>query len=142
MSVFAAQAKERELKQRLALVMPTATFREALDADGFPALEVTLGADIALVKIVTDSNAGRVDGLGLPQRVYSPHIIQMLQDTAAGKVLTAKMTAAVAKMGCKIKIRETAVSSLTLAAFDADFAAATTVCELPSDEINPLTTSN
>lgn len=146
MSAFKAQATMRELKQRLQLTMPSASFSEAQDADGYPAIKVVLNTEVALAKIAQDGNAGRIDGLGLPQRSYSPHIAELLQDadqtSASSKELKARMTAAMAKLGMKLIIREDAKADLaaaTAATFDAAWAAASaTVVTLPSDEINPL----
>jgi len=145
MSAFKAQAHMRELKQRLQLTMPSATITDALDANGYPAIKIVLSTEVAMAKIAQDGNAGRVDGLGLSQRSYSPHIAQMLQDSdqtsAASKELKARMTAAMAKLGMKLQIKEDLKATLAAAAasaFDATFAAAVAVVELRSDEINPL----
>lgn len=137
----------RELKQRLQLTMPSATITSATDADGYEAIKVVLNTEVALAKVAQDGNAGRVDGLGLPQRAYSPHIAQMLQDsdqtTASSKELKARMAAAMSKLGMKLIIREDVKADLaatTAATFDAEWAAtaAQPVVTLPSDEINPL----
>ena len=144
MSAFKAQATMRELKQRLQLLMPTATIQDALDADGFPAITVTYSTEKAAAKIITDGNAGRVDGLGLPQRSYSPHIAEMIQDsdqvTQASKELKIKMVSAMSLLGMKLYIKEEIKANIdtTPANFDADFAASTDLVKLPSDAINPL----
>lgn len=147
MSAFKAQAHIRELKQRLQLQMPAAAITEAADADGYMALRVVLSTEIALARVIVDGNAGRVDGLSLPQRSYSPHIAQLLQDadqtSAASKELKARMAAAMSKLGMKLEIREHDKADMPAAAseFDADWATATAVCTIRSDEINPLTQS-
>jgi hypothetical protein len=145
MSAFKAQAHMRELKQRLQLTMASATITEALDADGLPAIKIELSTEVAFAKIALADNAGRVDGLGLAQRVYSPHIAEMIQDSdqtsAASKELKARLTAAMCKLGMKLAIKEddkATLAAASAAAFDATFAAATAVVTLPSDEINPL----
>jgi hypothetical protein len=146
MSAFKAQAHIRELKQRLQLTMPSATITEAMDADGFSSLKIVNSTEVFLCKVITDGNAGRVDGLGLPQRSYSPHIAQALQDSdqtsAASKALKARMSAALAKLGMKMIIKEDTKANLaaaTAATFDAAYAAApATVITMGSDEINPL----
>ncbi len=146
MSAFKSQAHMRELKQRLQLTLPSATITEALDSNGYQSLKIVYSTEIALAKVAQDGNAGRVDGLGLAQRSYSPHIAQLLQDSdqtsAASKELKARMVAAMAKLGMKLIIREDVKADLAAASaatFDAAFAAAAaTVATLPSDEINPL----
>jgi hypothetical protein len=119
---------------------------DALDSNGYPAVSILYSSETVLAKIAQDGNAGRVDGLGLPQRSYSPHIAEMLQDsnhtTAAAKELKARMAAAMSKLGMKLIIKEDTNANLVsagAAGFDAAFAAApATVATLPSDEINPL----
>jgi hypothetical protein len=158
MSAFTAQAKMQELKQRLQLQMPSAVITQAQDASGFPAISVALSSDTAMLKILVDpatsapngQEQGRVDGLGLSQRLYSPHICEMLQDSdqtsAASKELKARLAAAASKMGLKLIIAEELLASIVAAGpvgFDAAFAAATAqVCTIRSDEINPLTQSS
>lgn len=141
MSAFKAQAHMRELVQRLKLSIQGATIKQATDADGLPAIKVEKGADAILVKIKVDGNAGRVDGLGLPQRAYSPHICQLLQDadqtSADSKELKVRLAAAVAKLGMKVEVYEKDLADLPEAdAFD--ISTATLITILPSDEINPL----
>ena len=137
MSNFKAQAHERELKQRLALSLAGAVFSESLDADGFPQLSVIRGAETLFIKISALDNAGRVDGLGLPQRVYSPHKCQILQATAAVDAeLRAKAFAACAKLGMKLELFEIALLPPSF-----DLTGASLVASIPSDEINPLTQS-
>jgi len=137
MSAFKAQAHMRELKQRLGLLISGAVFTDALDADGFPQLNVAAGGESIFIAIVADGNAGRVDGLGLAQRVYSPHICQLLEDaTPSDNGVRAKVMAACAKLGMKLQLWEIAGigGSFTLAG-------ASMTAEIRSDEINPLTTS-
>jgi hypothetical protein len=137
----------RELKQRLKIAMPTATITSALDADGYEAIKIVYSTEVVLAKIAQDGNAGRTDGLGLPQRSYSPHIAELLQDSdqtsAASKELKARMHAAMGKLGMKLVIREDLKADLAASAasdFDTEWAAsaAQPVVTLPSDEINPL----
>jgi hypothetical protein len=136
-SQFKAQAHSRELKQRLSLSLSGATFSEALDAAGLPQLKIVKGSETMHVAIILDSNAGRVDGLGLPQRVYSPHICQMLQDDAASDLeMRAKVLAACAKLGMKLEVWEIATVPASF-----DLTGATKTATIASDEINPLTVS-
>lgn len=144
MSAFKAQAHMRELVQRLKLSLAGAVIDQSQDAEGLPAIRVAKGSDYVCLKIKMEGNAGRVDGLGLPQRVYSPHIAEMLQDSdsATSAELKLRMHAAVAKLGMKIIAWEIAEADMpaSAAAFQAmDLAAdAAKIAELPSDEINPL----
>lgn len=149
MSVFTAQAKMRELKQRLQLTMPSAVMTDSLDVNGFQATQILYKSEIAIFKIVMDSNQGRVDGLNLPQQSYSPHIAELLQDSdinvAAAAELKARMSAAMGKMGIKLHIKADIQVNLIAAGapgFDAAYAAAAEVVTLRSDEINPLTQSS
>lgn len=149
MSVFKAQATMRELKQRLQLQMPSAVISDAQDSDGYPAIMVTIASNHALAKIAQDGNAGRVDGLGLPQRSYSPHIAQLIQNndlaTVAAAELKARMVAAMGKLGMKLVIKADAdadLASAGAAGFDTEWAAAPdAVATIRSDEVNPLTQS-
>lgn len=139
MSEFKAQAHARELKQRLSLSVSGLTVSEDVDANGFPALKFVKSGETIFVKISTlPMPTGRVDGLGLPQRAYSPHQAQMLQDgdTVTNKELRAKVLAACAKLGMKLEIWEnnTLPSSF-------DLTGATLIASIASDEIHPLTMS-
>jgi hypothetical protein len=141
MSAFKAQAHMRELVQRLKLSIKDAIIKQAQDADGLPAIRLEKGSDAILVKIKLDGNAGRVDGLGLPQRVYSPHICQLLQDadqsSADSKELKVRLAAAVGKLGMKVEVYERDLADLPQAE-DFSTTSATLVAILQSDEINPL----
>lgn len=149
MSVFKAQATMRELKQRLQLQMPSAVMTDAQDANGYPAISILYNSNTALAKIAQDGNAGRVDGLGLSQRSYSPHIAELLQNndlvTVASAELKARMHASMGKLGMKLIIKadsDANVVAAGAAGFDAAFTAAPdAVATLRSDEINPLTQS-
>ncbi len=137
MSEFKAQAHMRELKQRLQLAIAGAVLTDSLDAQGLPALKIEKGGETIHVKISTEGNAGRVDGLGLAQRSYSPHKAQLLQDdTAADKDARAKTLAACAKLGMKLEIYEIASVPASF-----DLTGATLVSAIASDEIHPLTMS-
>ena len=129
MAVFKAQAHSRELKQRLKLSYKGATIAESQDSEGFPTLTLTKATATSVIKIYMDGNAGRVNGLNLPQQVFSPHICEVTQDDGTLGVLDAdqlemiaRVTAAVAKLGMKVIIQNTAGI----------------VAILGSDEINPL----
>ena len=127
MAAFKAQAHARELKQRLALSYKGTTIAETQDADGFPTLTLTNGAATSVIKIYMDGNAGRVNGLNLPQQVFSPHICEVNLDdgtTTAEIEMNSRVIAAVAKLGMKVIIKNAAGT--------------VTHATLGSDEINPL----
>jgi hypothetical protein len=137
MTAFKCQAHSRELSQRLKLSIADLAIEEALDANGMPELKIEKGSEAILVKIETLDNAGRVDGLGLPQRVYSPHKCTILQaDAASDLEVRAKVLAACAKLGMKLMVYEAAAVPASW-----DLAGATKTAEIASDEINPLTQS-
>lgn len=138
MSEFKAQAHARELKQRLQLSVAGAALSDSLDSSGLPVVKLTKGSESIFVKIGLADNAGRVDGLGLAQRVYSPHVAQLLQEKSASATeleARAEVLAACAKLGMKLEVWEKA----TPASFD--LTGATKVATIASDEINPLTMS-
>ena len=150
MSVFKASAHMRELKQRLSILLPSSTITEASDTDQMPTLIVATNSEKEHIKIEVDGNQGRVDGLGLSQRAYSPHICKMIQESAAAAGAAeasarAKILSACAKLGMKIIMQEAADAgaaaswTAAVAAVTADTGAVTTT--IPSDEINPLTSS-
>lgn len=138
MTAFKSQAHMRELKQRLQLSLSAAAFTDALDNNGLPSLKIVKGSETMFIKIDLYDNAGRVDGLGLAQRVYSPHKCQILQDedTISDKAMRAIVLAACAKLGMKIELWEKATLPSSF-----DLAGATLAAEIRSDEINPLTQS-
>lgn len=143
MSVFKAQAHMRELVQRLQLTIKGATIEQATDVDGFPQIRVVYSTEVILAKIMMEPQvAQRVDGLGLPQRAYSPHKAQLLQDadivTPEAQELKARLAAAVGKMGMKVEVYSQDKADLPASAAAYDVATATLICVLPSDEINPL----
>lgn len=137
MANFKAQAHMRELKQRLSLSIAAASFQDAIDANGNPSMKVVSGAESIWIHIEDVGNAGRVDGLGLAQRAYSPHKVQLLRASAASDMAAReKCVAACAKLGMKMEIWEEAVVPASF-----DLSAATKIVEIRSDEINPLTSS-
>jgi hypothetical protein len=75
------------LVEKLAMRLPTATVVKAYDASGDAYVTVVVGSGNnsveAIAKFVPgpSSAAGQYDALGLAQRVYSPHIAQLLFDS-------------------------------------------------------------
>lgn len=143
MTVFKAIATMRELKQRMQLCGAFDSFVDAVDASGNPILVAIKGAEKHFIKIEPVDNAGRVDGLGLSQRVYSPHIARLIQEdtaTAAEVAARAFCLAALCKLGMKLEIQEGPAAGAA-----ADYAAAdvlgVVVATIPSDEIHGLTMS-
>jgi hypothetical protein len=128
----------RELKQRLSLSISGAVFTESMDAAGFPEMKVVASGETIFVKIETLDNAGRVDGLGLPQRVYSPHKCEILQDADTISSLAVRYTilGACAKLGMRLEIWEKAALPSSF-----DLSGATQVDVIRADEINPMTSS-
>jgi hypothetical protein len=151
MSVFKAAAHMRDLQQRLQNILPDATiFTANVDpTDGMPTLTILTEAENENVKIYVDGNAGRVDGLGLPQQAYSPHICSIVQDSATADAAEfksrANIVAAAAKLGMKVILTKAASAgaattwALAQAAVTADSGAISIT--MPSDDINPLTMS-
>jgi hypothetical protein len=149
MALFKAQAHMRELKQRLSLLLPSSvSYTDSLDANGMPQLQVTSAVpENEFIKIQTEAdNAQHVDGLGLPQRVYSPHECIILREAAASAnaadaSIREIITSACSKLGMKLTIREGTGVAAAASYSAADALATTTVAVLPSDEINKLTQS-
>jgi hypothetical protein len=144
MSLFKAQAHMRELKQRLKLLMSAASFSgsqyaDQLDANGMPILKVVNAGESQFIHIETVGNAGRVNGLGLPQDSYSPHKAEILRVPAANAADAATreiVLSACSKLGMRLEIWE---QNPLPASFD--LSGATMLLALPSDEINALTMS-
>lgn len=147
MSLFKAQAHMRELKQRLQIQIPSASFSDALDANSMPILVISENSEAHFCKIKTlDDASGHVDGLGLAQRVYSPHECIILREAAAtadaaNADLRERLTAAAGKLGMKLTIREGTGVETAADYAAADALATSTIVIIRSDEINPLTQS-
>lgn len=145
---FKSQAIARDLAVRLKNRVAGIAVEEGLDADRFPTLKCSIGAKSAFIRLSTDfersEEDGHVDGLGLAQRVYSPHKAELLQEAAASADATtldlrAQALAECSKLGMKLIVREgTGVEDDTTFA-DADAAASSTVATIKSDDIHPLT---
>lgn len=129
---------------------------ETQDADGFPVAQISGGADDSVWLHITtdfaDSEAqGKVDGLGLEQRVYSPHIVQILKEAVSVDAATPAYQKAIqvllmecSKLGTAIKVYDntggTADSVGEAVSFAAAQAAATVLSnDYRSDDIHPLT---
>ena len=146
--VFKAQALARDLEVRLQNRIKGVSTQMDLDANRFPTIKCTVSAKSCFLRIKTDfersEESGKVDALGLNQRVYAPHMTEFLrEDTAtqdaASLEMLAQVLAEIAKNGTKIVIMEgPAVENA--ATFAAAAALATdVVAEIRSDDIHPLT---
>lgn len=137
MAQFKSQAHARELKQRLSLLVSGLSISEDVDSNGMESLKLVKGSETIFIKIDVSDNAGRVDGLGLPQRVYSPHICKILRDdTPSDLALREIVVAACAKLGMKLEIYEIAILPSSF-----DLTGANLIVSIPSDEIHGLTLS-
>jgi hypothetical protein len=133
-STHKAEGLIRRLKQQLGIQIAAVVLTDLVDTDEFPILKVVKGSEIVFVKIMTrDTN--RVDGIGLPQRAYSPHKVIIFRDTTTSDAAAREMVSSEAtRLGTKVEIWEAATCAVW-----ADFAAATKVVEMFNDPINPLT---
>jgi hypothetical protein len=83
-NTYKSQALIAELRDALAKRFATVSPVQ-FDTDGNPFILVgagTAGSQSALVKLRGETVAGAVDGLGLTQRSYSPHIAQVVLETS------------------------------------------------------------
>lgn len=140
MSAFKAQAMARDLRQRLAAQISGLTITEAYDADFMPILKFVDGSETMFAKIeVVPQGDGAVDGLGLEQRVYSPHMITILQkETVDSAGLRAHLLAESSRSGTKVRIMQTADLDFPTSY---DLTDATEVSSIPSNSWHPLTLS-
>jgi len=90
---FKAVAIMRDFKVRLQNRISGITLIADLDANRFPVLKMTSSAgDDVWMRLRTDSDRseadGHVDGLGMAQRVYTPHVAELwIEDAAAAAAL-------------------------------------------------------
>lgn len=133
-TAFKAQAMARRFKQQVALVVSGLTLTESFDSSNYPIEKVVKGAEIVWVKIESRGNAGRVDGLGLPQRAYSPHKVIILRSSTATDVAVREACMAEAvRLGTLVEIWEAA----TVPAYD--LSSAVLVASMPNDPVHGLT---
>lgn len=155
---FKALALSRDLVVRLKNRGMTVT-SEDVDTSGFPVVKLAGATGKAIwLHITTDfadsEAAGKVDALGLEQRVYTPHVVEILKEAqgAAGDTVLAagyidalaKLMAEVGKLGTAVKVYDNLGgaddSVATAATFAAAVAAATHLAaDYRSDDIHPLT---
>jgi len=96
-----AQKAMELLKQQMMLRMPTRVQTDSVDASGFPVLllsdgSAAVGEDNILIKIRTIIAEWQPkDALGLDQRVYTPHVAEiLLQKNATTTITTTPATVA------------------------------------------------
>lgn len=164
MALFKAQAHMRDLTQRLQMLLPQAVFNSSLDSNGFPILEVINNSENEWIYITTEYAAqsgapvgsdpaggsgptpsNHVNGLNLPQEIYSPHMCQIYREASATPPADQngrnQIQSQASLMGMKILIWEGAGVKSTTSLSAAQAAATTLVSSVPSDYINPLTQS-
>lgn len=85
-----AESIARQLKEDLALRLSTLTVADGFDASGNPQVTVgTLAAasESAYIRVIPETSL-QVDSLGLSQRVYTPHKIQIVLESFTTANLT------------------------------------------------------
>jgi hypothetical protein len=133
-SNFKAVALVRRLKQQLSLQYAGLVLVDSFDTDDMPILSITSGAELIFVKIMTRDSI-RVDGLGLPQRAYSPHKVIVLRDSTISVAAVREIVSAECeRLGTEVQVWHKA----GLASW-ADFATATKIVDMFNDPVNPLT---
>jgi hypothetical protein len=144
---FKPQALMRDLQQRLQLTLSGAvTFTQSLDAYSMPNLLVLRGTESLWIHIEDAGNAGRVDGLGLPQRSYSPNVGYLLEASVVVDAdLRSHCLAELTKSGTEVQLWSIASIPATFPSNAAGAGAALTgigatqVSTIKSDANNPLT---
>jgi hypothetical protein len=147
---FKSIAIQRDLEVRLKNRIASLTVSSDTDSSSFPISRLSTGTDEGIyIRTRTDSDTsdamGKIDGLGLTQTVYAPHIMEILTETAASTSdaidqLTQKTLAEISKQGTKVRVVRVAGSSLdAYATAEADLDAAADSYEIRSDDIHPLT---
>lgn len=101
----------RELANKFSHRLPSTitvseTFATALSLEGAPLITVADGSEtLALIAIEGIEIEGSKDVLGLPQRVFHPHVVKVvLNDTVATPVLYGALLGEIYKLGTKVEI--------------------------------------
>ena len=145
MAIFKAQAHMRELKQRLSILLSGKAQKDSTDLNGMPQLELSASGEQIFIKIQPLADFSQhVDGIGLAQRVYSPHECLILREEAASASdPSARETvfAACAKLGMRVTVKEGSGVGSAASYSAAESLASSTAVSLPSDEVNKLTVS-
>lgn len=147
---FKSIAIMRDLEVRLKNRITSLTVSSDTDSSGYPISRLSVGADQGIyIRTRTDSDTsdamGKIDGLGLDQRVYAPHIIELLKEDFAGseaaiEQLSSEVLAELTKIGTKVRVtRVNGSKADAYATAEADMDAAADSYEIRSDDINPLT---
>jgi len=145
---FKAQSLARDLAVTLQYSIKGSAVASQSDSNGFPVIQVSVGAKKSWISITTDAavsdEAGKVDGIGLPQRVYTPHVCTLVQEAAATADATtmdmrSQMLAHVVKLGTKVLVKE-GTNVEDAASYTAALALTPVLtAKISSDLINPLT---
>lgn len=106
----------RDVGEQLKIAFKTETdayFAEGVDADGYPTITFGTQAtteNCAYIRVKAEAIGG-TDSLGLAQRVYQPHVIQLCVEESASAGISffksgkfAKLVALLAKVGAKLEI--------------------------------------
>lgn len=114
----------RDLGEQLQLLLSTltdASYTEGTDSDGNPTIAFgtqTAGSQNAFIRIKGEAIGG-VDSLGLTQRVYQPHVIQVALEEASASGATILSLANVSqllqlcqKAGAKVEVYLSANASI------------------------------
>lgn len=146
---FKAVAIMRDLEVRLKNRISGLSVASDLDSNRFPLAKLMVSTDAVWIRFRTDyerSEAdGHVDGLGMAQRVYSPHVAEIWFDDASGTAVptanypafVAQVVAEVSKVGTKVILKTGPVMDETT--FAAVAAVVTVDSVIKSDDIHPLT---
>ena len=94
MELKKAQKAMEQFKQNLSLRLPSKVQTDSVDSDGFPVLllsdgSAAVGEDNILIRVRTITAAwAPTDALGLAQRVYLPHVVEILLQKNATTTIT------------------------------------------------------
>lgn len=133
------EALKRELK-----ALTDAYYLEGVDASGNPT--ITFGtqattSQCGYIKVKGEAIGG-YDSLGLAQRVYQPHVIQVCVEESASAGISfftaanlAKLLAIVSKVGAKVELF---LSDTTVVPVDAQLTAANLVASIWPDTYNKM----
>ena len=93
MSSSKAQALAARLQQQLNVSEYGLGLVLSYGVNFYPTLAVSKGVETEWIHIAGLGNAGRVDGIGQPQRDYSPHMLQVLRQSRTGVSQVVNITA-------------------------------------------------
>lgn len=104
----------QDIKDQLVLEFPAVTITQNFDSDGYPIVNfgtLTASGGGAVIRVKPSDDVSGVDSLGLPQRVYHPHVVQaVLEESATSDVFVmnsltwSKVEKVLQAAGCKTQI--------------------------------------